>query len=41
MDIYFKVRTPLNKEIRTTKEYWNLIISTKHPSMRDKEKGGY
>jgi len=37
-NIYFKAKTPLNKEIRITEEYWNFIISVKHPSMSGKEK---
>lgn len=32
-DEYFKVRTPFGVTVRTTKEYWNRIITTKHPSI--------
>ena len=31
----FKVSTPLGLNIRTTKEYWNLI-QIKHPEVADK-----
>ncbi len=37
-NIYFKVQTPLNKEIRTTKEYWDFVRTVKHPNMDGKEK---
>lgn len=30
---YFKVKTPLGVTIRTTKQYWKLITTTKHPSI--------
>lgn len=30
---YFKTETPLNVTIRTTSEYWQRIITTKHPSI--------
>lgn len=32
-DEYFKVETPLGVTIRTTKDYWQRIITTKHPSV--------
>jgi len=32
-DEYFKVKTPLGITIRTTKDYWQRIITTKHPSI--------
>lgn len=32
-DAYFKVKTPLGVTIRTTKEYWQRIITIKHPSI--------
>lgn len=32
-DLYFQVKTPLEVIIRTTKEYWLKIITTKHPSI--------
>jgi hypothetical protein len=37
-NIYFKVKTPLNKEIRITKEYWDFVKTVKHPNMVGKEK---
>lgn len=30
---YFTVKTPLGIIVRTTKEYWQKIITTKHPSI--------
>jgi len=36
--IYFEVETPLKRRIRTTKEYWEFIITFKHPNMRGREK---
>lgn len=36
-NIYFKAITPLDKEIRITKDYWDKIIKTKHPNMKGKE----
>ncbi len=36
-EILFEVKTPLDKIIRTTKEYWNYLIDIKHPSMKDRE----
>lgn len=35
--IYFEVETPLKRRIRTTKEYWEFIITFKHPNMRGRE----
>lgn len=37
-DEYFKVKTPLGVTVRTTKEYWERIIGTKHPSIAKYEK---
>lgn len=31
--VYFQVRTPSGVTIRTTKDYWERIITTKHPSI--------
>lgn len=31
--IYFQVDTPLGVSVRTTKEYWKKIVTTKHPSV--------
>lgn len=36
-EIYFEVVSKLNKKIRITKPYWNLIITMKHPPMKGKE----
>jgi hypothetical protein len=36
-EIYFSVKTPLNIEVRTTIQYWEYLVSIKHPVMRDKE----
>ena len=35
---YFKVKTPLGVTVRTTKEYWQQIITIKHPSIAKYEK---
>ncbi len=35
--ILFKIRTPLDIEIRTSVDYWMYLISIKHPVMRGKE----
>lgn len=32
-DILFEIQTPLGVRVRTTKVYWETIISTKHPSI--------
>lgn len=32
-DEYFKVKTPLSVTIRTTRDYWQRIVTTKHPSI--------
>ena len=32
-DVYFQVQTSLGVTIRTTKDYWKRIITTKHPSI--------
>lgn len=32
-NIHFQVKTPHGVLIRTTKEYWQKIITTKHPSI--------
>lgn len=36
--VYFTVKTPFGTNIRTTREYWNKIITTKHPSIAKLEK---
>lgn len=33
-DVLFTVKTPLGVTIRTTKAYWESILSTKHPSLQ-------
>ena len=38
VDILFSVKTPLGINIRTTKEYWKIITTTKHPSVAKYEK---
>lgn len=35
-DILFKVKSKLGVEIRTTKRYWKVITTIKHPSIRNK-----
>ena len=37
-NIYFKVLSFLNKEIRITNEYWNFVKTAKHPNMDGREK---
>lgn len=37
-NIYFKVLSSLNKEIRITNEYWNFVKTVKHPNMDGREK---
>lgn len=37
-DEYFKVKTPLGVTIRTTGDYWQRIVTTKHPSIAKYEK---
>ena len=34
----WKISTPLNIEIRTTKQYWDYLINVKHRVMKGKEK---
>jgi hypothetical protein len=38
MEIYFKVKTPLNIEVRTSKDYWQYLTIKKHSIMRNQEK---
>ena len=35
--ILFEIKTPLNVTVRTTKEYWNYLISIKHQVMQNRE----
>lgn len=37
-NIYFKVQTPLSKDIRITNEYWDFVKTVKHPNMEGREK---
>jgi hypothetical protein len=37
MEIYFEITTPLNIRVRTTTEYWQYLIDTKHPIMHNKD----
>ena len=32
-DVFFEVKTPLGVFIRTTKAYWKIITTIKHPSI--------
>jgi hypothetical protein len=36
-DIFFEVSTPLDFRVHTTRTYWELIVSVKHPVMRARE----
>lgn len=36
--IHFEVVSKLGKKISTTKEYWEFIVTLKHPMMEGKEK---
>jgi len=33
-DIFFEVPTPLGFSVHTTRDYWELIVTIKHPVMR-------
>ncbi len=35
-EILFEDKTPLGFSVRTTVNYWNLTITTKHPAISDK-----
>ncbi|MBI5374017.1 MAG: DUF4258 domain-containing protein [Candidatus Schekmanbacteria bacterium] len=35
--IFFSIMTPLNIEVRTTKNYWLYITTIKHPIMKGKK----
>ena len=35
--IHFQVKSKLGVKIRVTTSYWNFIIESKHPIMKDKE----
>lgn len=36
-EIYFSVKTPLHVEVRTTGQYWEYLVTFKHPVMKSKE----
>ncbi len=36
-DIFFAAITPLGFRVRVTKDYWKLIVTTKHPVMKGRE----
>jgi predicted transglutaminase-like protease len=36
-EIFFKIKTPLDVEVRTTINYWQYLIDIKHPIMKNKE----
>ncbi len=36
-DIFFEVLTPLRFRVRVTRQYWKLIVTMKHPVMRERE----
>jgi hypothetical protein len=35
-DILFEVSTPLGFRVRVTRSYWELIVTVKHPVMRER-----
>ncbi len=35
--IYFRVGSVLNVDVRITEEYWQFLITVKHPPMRGRE----
>ena len=35
-EIYFSLKTPLNIEVRTTVQYWEYLVTFKHPLMKSK-----
>ncbi len=37
MESYFKVKTPLNVQVRTTEDYWKYLIIKKHNVLQNKE----
>ena len=36
--LYFEVTSVLGRRIRTTKSYWEKLVTNKHPTMRGKER---
>lgn len=37
-DFLFEVMTPLGFQVRVTRDYWDLIVTVKHPAMKEREK---
>jgi hypothetical protein len=36
-DLFFEVTTPLGFSVRVTRNYWELIVTVKHPVMHGRE----
>jgi hypothetical protein len=36
-ELLFEVMTPLGFRVRVTRQYWELIVATKHPAMKGRE----
>ena len=36
-DLFFEASTPLGFSVRVTRNYWELIVTLKHPVMRGRE----
>jgi hypothetical protein len=36
-ELFFEVETPLGFSVRVTRNYWELIVTIKHPVMRGRE----
>jgi hypothetical protein len=36
-DLFFEVATPLGFSVRVMRDYWELIVTIKHPVMRGRE----
>lgn len=34
----FQIKSALNKQIKTTRDYWQKITAVKHPSIKGREK---
>ncbi|RJP57871.1 MAG: DUF4258 domain-containing protein [Deltaproteobacteria bacterium] len=37
IETYFSVKTPLSIEVRTTVQYWEYLVTFKHPVIKNKE----
>ncbi len=35
-DLVFEISTPLGFRVRVTRDYWELIVTVKHPVMRER-----